>query len=233
MRKHFSVCFKSSFKGRKKPHQMQNPPNCYMNTFATAAAPTEAEPLGKLYNHVTTVETFSENFKSSPLIKTAYNMSDQETRERGGSWKDPTHTYWALETSILSVDAASGEPHIGFLKQKWKMSFCTLLTDSRDPGLKSFSRQENTVKNVHWQIQMSFHPRLYTPAAATTRFCHRSSRSSRQPSPLLLNHPRLSARVKTPVRNIGSTVSLTQHWKTCILISSKAAKVVVCLFVFV
>lgn len=99
-----------------------------MNHFAVAAVPTEAEPLGKLYNHVITVETFSKTFKSSPTPETVYSMFYQETGGRARRGKDLPHTYWALETSVLPVDAASGEPHVGFLKQESNTSLCALLT---------------------------------------------------------------------------------------------------------
>lgn len=96
-----------------------------MNHFAVAAVPTEAESLGKLYHRVITVETFSKPFKSSPTSQTVHSMFQQET---GGRGKDPPHTYRALQTSVLPVDAASGEPHVGFLKGKSNSSPCALLT---------------------------------------------------------------------------------------------------------
>lgn len=98
-----------------------------MNHFAVAAVPTEAEPLGKLYHHVITVETFSKTFKSSPTPSQCTACSSRKLEEELGEEKIP-HTYGALESSVLAVNAASGVPHVGFLKHKSKDSLCALLT---------------------------------------------------------------------------------------------------------
>lgn len=42
------LVFVTTAASRGKKKQTPNPPNCCMNKFATAAVPTEAEPLGKL-----------------------------------------------------------------------------------------------------------------------------------------------------------------------------------------
>lgn len=112
LQKHCSIVSRG-----KKNQQTPNPSKCCMTKVChCSAVPTEAELLGKLQSHVMTVETFSKNLKSSPVIKDSMFYQDVEKGAR--RWKDSTDTHWALETSVLPFNAASGEPHIRFLKHK-------------------------------------------------------------------------------------------------------------------
>lgn len=98
-----------------------NPPKCCTRSSASAAVPAEAELLGKLEQRVRAVETLSKAFQSR-----LHSVYYQEAGRRAGSWGDPTSTYRALETSVLAVDAAPGEPHVGFLQGKVTISLLCL-----------------------------------------------------------------------------------------------------------
>lgn len=132
----FKYLFQQQLQGEKTATPPQPPKPLHEQVCHSCCSHSGCAPWKAVEPCTNSGNNSAESLNPRPQPRQQATCSVTEPGERRKAPQSSHDTYWALETSVLSVDAASGEPHIGFLEGKWNISSCALLADSGHLGLE-------------------------------------------------------------------------------------------------